>query len=326
MRTLKESLISNVTSGSTQRITSVKNSLDRILVTDYIKFILNMDFSKQEFADTCVSLDSSKGKVTFDVNAIVNKYSGIYIDFAGLIKDTQLNINHIHFKNTNYRSAGDNYPVYNWFNRTDIIDIPRPITISGGPDIATITGIRNLNCTDKLTLINVNLVGPNLLVPVKLTGDISTKFISQYGLVLSDNMIYSDGVSNKIFREFGKRFDSSTGQMSYEPMMSNELCFKELVKEIEKFNKFLIDGNIIVNNMYNTQGQRTELKLSNTEALGISRTGDSGIKEFISKYGKYFNEYKVYKFVDIKEHKSKKHKYDKYHCIIFKGPKIVKSI
>lgn len=326
MRTLKESLISNVTSGSTQRITSVKNSLDRILVTNYIKFILNMDFSKQEFADTCVSLDRSKGKVIFDVNAIVNQYSGIYIDFAGLIKDNQLNINHIHFKNTNYRSAGNNYPVYNWINRTDIIDIPRSITISGDNDIATITGIRNLNCTDKLTLINVNLVGPNLLVPVKLTGSISTKFISQYGLVLSDNMIYDDKVSNKIFKEFGKRFDSSIGQMSYKPMMDNELCFKELIKEIEKFNKFLIDENIIINNMYNTQGQRTELKLSNTEALGISRTGDSGIKEFINKYGKYFNEYKVYKFSDIKEDKDKKQKYDKYHCIIFKGPKIVKNI
>lgn len=266
MRTLKESLISNVTSGSTQRITSVKNSLDRILVTNYIKFILNMDFSKQEFADTCVSLDRSKWKVIFDVNAIVNQYSGIYIDFAGLIKDNQLNINHIHFKNTNYRSAGNNYPVYNWINRTE------------------------------------------------------------YGLVLSDNMIYDDKVSNKIFKEFGKRFDSSIGQMSYKPMMDNELCFKELIKEIEKFNKFLIDENIIINNMYNTQGQRTELKLSNTEALGISRTGDSGIKEFINKYGKYFNEYKVYKFSDIKEDKDKKQKYDKYHCIIFKGPKIVKNI
>ncbi len=323
MKSLKESLISNIKSRDSGR-TGIKNIIDKKEVTKYIRFILNLDLSKEDFANSCITLDSTTGKVTFDANVIRSKFAGIYLDFDGLLKNETLNINHIHFKNAIYTSAGDNRAIYNWFNVSDTIHIDRPITISSD-EMITITGIRNLNCIQKLNLINTNLVGTNLSIPAKLTGS-TDKFISQFGLVLCDNMIYNDKVDDKIFREYHMRFNLDNGQMSYEPMMSNEFCFKELVKEIEKYNKFLIDGNIIFNNMYSNQGRRTELKFTDTQAIGISRTEDSGIREFISKYGKYFNNYKVYKFSDIKTDKTKKHKYDKYHCIIFKGPKIVKSI
>ena len=345
-KTLRESLISRIKSKPDANVDSIKDELDKIKLLKYINPLLssrewddNQNGIHEQVANQCIQYNKSKGKVIIDatetssllngLNGTSSSFTGIRMDISGLVSDSELNINHIHFTNIIHKSAGEGFYLYNFNYRSFRVEfkINKEVTISGD-NLFSINSVRDITGTGKLNLINCNLVGTHLMVPVDISQFNTSNFNSPYGLVLADNMILDEKTDNKIYKLYNISFKGYNPTMSYAPYFTNDFCFRELIKAMVKDHNIFIKEGIIINNMYSSTGNRKTLTFDKMEALGLTDEGEAGTKKLISKYRKHFDQYEVFHYPDIKdespEKSTKKSKFDKYSAVVFRGPKIEK--